>query len=481
MTVSIEETPLKQNGKNITGYTSYAAFDDNTGLLHIELTQFLHWLALAKTVRPESKVRHNYTASASMYQYAHRIKRWFNWLDEVWNHSVMVELSKDESERSPNVSIDQIVDWKTADDFVYNEYITWLESQDDSSKDSRNNARWIIATFYDQFCTFMGYSHQMSNLFTITEGNDYSSDATHLLYNLVPQKKRKFVAKGYETPIQLQGYRTISMEDLSKLHFEMEDPVYVFISYWMLVTGLRIEPITAMKYPGIDDEFPLWLTPAEMKSAGIEDVFKFRYIPKGNKDVNKPYHVDVSLCAWESIWNGYYPLLRERLTLWRKKYKKSKTDYPDTLWLTENGKPVETWDIQEAFKSARRSIQSTPGNRNFPNVTPHWLRHTYACSMIKAYAAERGIELDVTNESALHIIHEYVKEQLGHKQLTTTKRYIYTLTRYVRNRFLPKITPRLEKDGKTIFQAAIIRTDLEEVHKVIDFHATVNYHQKLAT
>ncbi|RQW62056.1 site-specific integrase [Vibrio viridaestus] len=185
----------------------------------------------------------------------------------------------------------------------------------------------------------------------------------------------------------------------------------------------------------------------------------------------------VALHAWETIWIAYKPLLDERLKLWRKKYNKGIKSYPDCLWLTETGKPVNPNDVQAAFRQAREEIQET--NDTFPMVTPHWLRHTFACGLISNYCDKLGIEIDPDNEVQLHQIHQSVTDLLGHKDMATTERYIRTIKRIVNRRLLPDITYRLAKDGNTILNAGIMPDSLEKVDSQINWQETVEHHRLL--
>ena len=158
--------------------------------------------------------------------------------------------------------------------------------------------------------------------------------------------------------------------------------------------------------------------------------------------------------AWEDIWEHYRPLQSERIELWRKKKiaetndKRFKKKFPNSFWLTENGREVNPDDVWKAFRETRKKIQEKHGG--FPDITTQMLRHSYATWLVICYAEAETVALDPEDKGCLETIHCYVQEQLGHRSRETTKKYMRTALRVVKKRWLPKVMPRKLPDGQIV-------------------------------
>jgi site-specific recombinase XerD len=82
------------------------------------------------------------------------------------------------------------------------------------------------------------------------------------------------------------------------------------------------------------------------------------------------------------------------------------------------GRPLTAGGVQSIFRNHRRHAQA-------PNVTPHRLRHTCGTELHRA-----GMPL------------EFVQEQLGHRRLESTRRYVHLSNAQLRAAYLA-VEPRL--------------------------------------
>ncbi|PNH96537.1 site-specific integrase [Vibrio diazotrophicus] len=467
--MSIDIIPIKSlRGKNT--FSSYAAIDSNNGQLHIEFTQFIHWFMMGKNVRYNSKTRQTYPRQGTLYQYTYKLKFWFDWIQIIWNPYIEEQIKKN----NPDVDENLICNWRSASPYVYDKFFQYLHEQG-TEPITRNIYRTVLCLFYDEFCKFMDISHSLNKLSQEVPQNynKHSLGKTNILSGIGRAKsKTHTVPKGYERTIDKTTYNVITTENLTKLNTHFEDPVYALMSYWGLITGLRISPIVNTKYPGKCPDNPLWLVPAEMRAEGINGTFEFVYVYKGETDTQYRRNITVSLHAWETIWKAYKPLLDERVKLWRTKFNQGSRSYPDCLWLTKVGKPVTTKDYQEAVKNSRNIIRKQ--NKSFPIVTPRWLRNTFACGIISNYCKKLGIEIDLNNEAQLLQIHLWVKDLLGHQSLDTTMRYLRTIKTYVNRRLLPELVFNFEQSDLSITSAHITDESLESIFNNLDWIATYN-------
>ncbi len=468
--MSIKLVPI-QIEVNMREMTSYAGVDVETGGLNHEFTMYIHWLALGKRVRPNASTRQYNPAEGTLRQVAYQLKSWFDFIDEVWNPSVKYHAEKN----GVDFETSKLIKWNTANVHHFNTFIK-EKIEGGISAETRDIYRLTISQFYDEFCPFLGIRHSMKGLSTYVISLGGKNNDTPSLFTGIVNKdmKTKRVPVGMENPMPSNTFRVINFEEISILNRELPDHVYAFMNFWMLSTGLRIKPTVQMKYPGTDPKNEFLVSPQELEyDYGLTDTFHYFYIYKGETENNKTRRVEVPIQAWETIWNGYMPLLDARLELWRMRFNKRSDEYPDTLWLDAKGRPVTARHLEDAIRITREALQRTNEYNSFPNVTPHWLRHTYACYLIKAYALAHGLELNIINESHLTIIHEYAKEQLGHRSMKTTKRYINTINTHIRKKWLPKISPRLLSDLRSIDAPHIDQEAINEIYREIDFGGTV--------
>lgn len=233
---------------------------------------------------------------------------------------------------------------------------------------------------------------------------------------------------GLESEVQVLDYKDVvlSNEEYMELSGALSDidPVYNYIGYMMVITGLRIGGVVQLPL-GADATNPGWLRYPELKAKGVP-FQRLTYVPKGKKrllrcavltDALKRLHIEYIMGSRKA-----------RLKLFSNRYPGESAP----LWLTANGKRVEFHDIWDAFRAASKKL----GRR----IAPHHLRHTYATFVVYHYFKAHGLK---PNLAYAHDIHEALRIQLGHSDLEITKRYIRTVIGTEADAWLPLLTPHV--------------------------------------
>ena len=207
-------------------------------------------------------------------------------------------------------------------------------------------------------------------------------------------------------------YKTVlQREDLHKLISAISDPVYKFIFLIGLASGMRRKEILQIPYLG-RGKF------GEFKAYAIPDAVDIIVLPIVGKG-NKARDVKISKNDWNSIFNEYLPLFRQRRRLYKKKYGKDLP--PDILWLKKNGEPVDTASISNALNYA--------GNKSGIDASLHDARHWYATKFI--IEALGGKLHDTIRYRA--DIDEALRRQLGHSRIQTTYEVYVNTARFYWN------------------------------------------------
>ena len=226
----------------------------------------------------------------------------------------------------------------------------------------------------------------------------------------------------------------LSMDQYWKLYsclYEV-DPVFAVIASTMFQTFLRVGgviqfPLTANK------QNPQWKRFAEMERDNVE-YQRLKFVNKGQSFEKCLVHIH----TMEIIDSQYLkPCYQDRKSRFVEKYlnskhakKKNISIRNEYIWLNKNGAPVTIEMIQSAFRTASVTL----GYR----VHPHMLRHSGATHLLWRYAKANGIEL---HESMAGDIHSWLKYQLCHNDLSTTKRYIKTVHRLKATSLLSSMLP----------------------------------------
>jgi hypothetical protein len=247
----------------------------------------------------------------------------------------------------------------------------------------------------------------------------------------------KFFPQCYKLPCYLEWIRCL---------YEM-DPVFAVMASSMLQTLLRVGgiiqfPLTATK------QNPQWKRFAEMKRDNVVSQ-RLKFVNKGQSFEKCMVHIH----TMDIIDSQYLrPCYQERKRLFVEKYlnskhaeKKNISIRNEYLWLNKNGAPVTIEMIQSAFRTASEKL----GFR----VHPHMLRHTGATHLLWRYAKANGIEL---HESMAGDIHSWLKYQLCHSDLSTTKRYIKTAHRLKATSLLSSMLPGQIEELETSMEKDVI-------------------------
>lgn len=197
-------------------------------------------------------------------------------------------------------------------------------------------------------------------------------------------------------------------------HLADIDTVYAAIARLMVETGLRID--AALKVS--EKSFRHYL---KHMNAGkeFEDSIKMEYVSKGGATLQ----CDLLIKTIATIQKRYLARLhRKRKTLYSRNAERLNKEYKDdAMWITKNGKIVQYHDIQKAFKLASEKMGHT-----VDNITPHWLRHTFATWALLDFSEDQKIPLvgtGVTPDTRFLIL---LAKKLGHASILSTQKYIMT-------------------------------------------------------
>jgi|GEM_PF-4569540 len=460
--MAIDLVPIIRNNRK-----TYAAVDEDTGFLNVVFTQFIGWLSLGK-LQGQVKSRGLYPTTLTLRAYSYRLKRWFDYIFD-WNQTAPKEYQ---------------ISWKTAQNKHMQLFLSKLDELDPRT---RNGLRIVWAMFYDVFCPFMGYTHTMTGLTSFVETDNFQAE--HMNSALLGGTKDK--KSGHKTVLlesekEKLTYPVASLENIAILLKNFDDVVYNHFSYFMFTTGLRIGGALQLPYPNTDKNNIFITSPEILRSDyKISNFFTFSYIYKGHEVIGDLYPCDVPLYAWEDIWTNYRPLVLGqdeksepgRLDLWRARMIEKTGDkgfakrFPKSFWLDKDGKEITAQDVWKAFRDCRKKIVES-GHPYFPDFVPQMLRHSYATWMVICFAEAQGIPLDPSDKSALEAIHQYMQDQLGHSQRSTTLKYIWTAARVVKKRWLPQIMPRRLPDGTIV--AGLGPEQLSTFQRVVNFDGFMN-------
>lgn len=236
---------------------------------------------------------------------------------------------------------------------------------------------------------------------------------------------------GFESQEIVSDYADqVLNDDQFKLLFDtlyIDDPVYAYIAYMMVTTGMRIGGV--LQFPlGANDLNPRWLRYPELKQER-KAFQRLTYIPKGRKRTLKCIVLAEALKVLHEEY--IISIRRQRLiTIAPGEVEGIQA----CLWVNKNGKKVMNYDVWAAFRRASVKIGI--------KIKPHFLRHTYATYVVYHYFREKNLK---PNLAYAHDIHEQLRIQLGHSNLETTKLYIRTIIRVEMEAWLPFLTPHVKR------------------------------------
>jgi integrase len=212
-------------------------------------------------------------------------------------------------------------------------------------------------------------------------------------------------------------YHALTRTEFSKLrkHLRDIDIVYEMIALLMVETGLRRAAALEAK----ENDLRSWLKHINAGKT-INDVIKCKYIPKGG---DEPYEYDLPIRTMSEINENYLMRIfpQRQYDYEQRCVRLDKEIKNEVLWITKRGKEVKKHDINEAFDRASKLM-----GRTNKNITPHWLRHTFATWTIMDVAKVKGIPLENTGTTPNPLLLLALQQKLGHADAMTTMRYIAT-------------------------------------------------------
>ena len=215
-------------------------------------------------------------------------------------------------------------------------------------------------------------------------------------------------------------YRVVSQTTWKKLRKELRniDPVYEAIAIVMINTGLRINgalqlnKTSFLPYPELNPNEEL----------------DFHYIPKGQMDSKIKYSCVFPIDTWAWLHKNIMTDRQKRAKLYKRKNK----TITQKMFLKRTGMPVKDFDVWKAFEEASEKLKI--------KITPHMLRHTFATWTVMVWAEQEGVR--PTTESFYKNIHDMLADQLGHKHISTTKKYCRTASMLAFKKLMPKVTEK---------------------------------------
>lgn len=212
-------------------------------------------------------------------------------------------------------------------------------------------------------------------------------------------------------------YHALSRSEFNKLRQYLRgiDIVYEMIALLMVETGLRINAALEVK----EEDLQNWLRHIG-NGKELDETIPIRYIPKGRDEYAE---AELPIRTMEEINRNYLiRIFRERIYEYEQRCERLNEDVKgNILWITSKGKEVKKHDVWTAFKIASRLM-----GRKKNNITPHWLRHTFATWTIMDVANKKGIALENTGTTPNPLLLLALQQKLGHADAITTMRYIAT-------------------------------------------------------
>ncbi len=212
------------------------------------------------------------------------------------------------------------------------------------------------------------------------------------------------------------SYHALSKIEFNKLrqHLKNIDIIYEMLAVFMVETGLRIEACLNAKESDFKGLLKLYSS-----GKGLDDITKRSYLAKGGEI--KQY--DLPLRVMQEINDKY--LMRiclERKYIYEQRCEKLGLEInDDVLWISKRGKEIKKHDVWASFKKVSKIM-----GRTINNITPHWLRHTFATWTIMDVADAKGIPLQNTGITPNPLLISALQQKLGHADAITTMIYIST-------------------------------------------------------
>lgn len=200
--------------------------------------------------------------------------------------------------------------------------------------------------------------------------------------------------------------------DAFKSQLTKIDPAYAAIAELGVATGLRKDALLLVKPDFFKNTF------IEINQGGRTFKEGFRSMAYENKGGATEY-VKVPIRAIKEVNHLYMAALRKNRMLENASSKFSKDS--DYMWYRADGKKIETYNLDDAFRKASKAMRRTQG---IDNITVHHLRHTFATWAVLDGAKTLNIDLMQLDGKMVPGLIFWVKEQLAHVSDETTAKYI---------------------------------------------------------
>lgn len=297
-----------------------------------------------------------------------------------------------------------------------------IRDQMDQGEDGLNrgliNIRTQLWAEFFFWCRKNGYSHNMHIKTLKAKSYNYNDDDF-----LAHTKKEAYIVR---TELWLpivnnpRVFRNLSQTTWKQLRKVLRDidPVYEAVAVVMINTGLRINgalqlnKTSFLPYPELDPEEEL----------------EFKYIPKGQKDTKIKYSCIFPIDTWGWLHENIITERQKRAKLHKKKFREP----TQSMFIKKTGMPVKDFDVWDAFDEASKKLGV--------KIIPHMLRHTFATWTVMIWAEQEGVR--PTSESFYKSIHDMLALQLGHKNISTTKKYCRTASHLEFKKIMPKVTEK---------------------------------------
>lgn len=326
---------------------------------------------------------------------------------------------------------DMNLNWRTATEFdikkIRNAMLCWDEndnidlnkySYEPISNDGMNHKLNTWFKFY-KYMDKLNESNEM--VLTIKKTNKFRAkgllDHLNKRYTSESNEKIDSWALRVKPSPKRHTYHALSRKEFSilKKHLRSIDIVYEVLAIFMVETGLRITAALEAEESDFKGLLKLYVN-----GKGLNDTVKRNYIPKGY-DEYKQY--ELPLRTMQEVDDNYIRCeYIDRLYKYEQKMKRTDKEIKKNIfWINKKGKEVKKHDVWRAFSKASNLM-----GRTVNNITPHWLRHTFATWTIMDIANAKGIVLENTGLVPHPLLLNALQVKLGHADPLTTLRYIAT-------------------------------------------------------
>jgi len=191
------------------------------------------------------------------------------------------------------------------------------------------------------------------------------------------------------------------------------DIVYEMMAVFMVETGLRIDAVMKVDHM----EFQNWLRHLSFGGKMENDCIPIRYQNKGGAKEK----CDLPIRTIRAIQTDYRACEYSKRLI---KYEKEWEGMDEPMWLREDGKEVQQWDVRMAFRQASIAM-----GRTINKITPHHMRHTFATWIVVDTCKKNNIPIGVIGLEPHPLLLATLMGKMGHVSSVSTLRYTLTAFR----------------------------------------------------